>query len=194
MRGNVLLVSALAVCLGVQFIHSQSQPPPVAKGSSGPQFVMGPNFVNMPEGFFVLVRKGREIGAFRLIHIKQDAHGLGTATHESYFQANGSGSFQNAGVIKRTGEIESNSVKGLSHSLSWRPGQKKLWVGKWWFGCSSPSLVNMSAHFSENDQGYEFAPTSAQSVDKIDVLDKRLKWFRFNADARIVVTVSELPE
>jgi hypothetical protein len=52
----------------------------------------------------------------------------------------------------------------------------------------------MSSHFSEKDEGYEFAPTSAQNVAEIDASDKRLRWFRFNPDARIVVPVSDLPK
>ncbi|HLK53845.1 MAG TPA: hypothetical protein VKU42_10325, partial [Candidatus Angelobacter sp.] len=73
-------------------------------------------------------------------------------------------------------------------------GQNKLWVGKWWFGCLTPSLINMSSHFSEKDKGYEFAPTSARSVREIDASDNRLKWFRFDPNARIVVPVSDLPK
>jgi hypothetical protein len=84
-------------------------------------------------------------------------------------------------------------MRGI-HEFAWQPGQNKLWVGKWWFGCYSPSLVNMSSHFSEKDEGYEFAPTSAQNVAEIDASDKRLRWFRFNPDARIVVPVSDLPK
>jgi hypothetical protein len=154
---------------------------------------MGPNYVHVPEEFFVLVRKGREIGAIRFIRIEQDAQGNGKSTYETYFQGDGSGSFLNSNVVKRTGEIDIRPMRGI-HEFAWQPGQNKLWVGKWWFGCYSPSLVNMSSHFSEKDEGYEFAPTSAQNVAEIDASDKRLRWFRFNPDARIVVPVSDLPK
>jgi hypothetical protein len=39
----------------------------------------------------------------------------------------------------------------------------------------SPNLVNMSEHFSEKDTGFEFAPTSAQSVEEVNALDKELR-------------------
>jgi hypothetical protein len=65
-------------------------------------------------------------------------------------------------------------IRGV-HAFAWQPGQNKLWVGKWWFGCMSPNLVNMSEHFSEKDTGFEFAPTSAQSVEEVNALDKELR-------------------
>ena len=97
-------------------------------------------------------------------------------------------------MIHKTGEIEIKPIVGISHSLAWQPGQNKLWVGKWWFGCLGPSLVNMSEHFSEEDTGFEFAPTSAQSIEEVDASDPRLRWFRFNANTSITAQVSELPK
>ncbi|MCU1253615.1 MAG: hypothetical protein JWQ49_6644 [Edaphobacter sp.] len=155
---------------------------------------MGPYAVHMPEKFFVLVRKGREIGAIRFTKINLNADGDGESTYESYFQADGSGSFMNSNVIKRSGEITIKPVRGVSHTLSWWPGQHKLWVGKWWFGCMSPSLINMTSHFSDKDEGFEFAPTSAQNIAEIDASDRHLRWFRFDPNARITLQVSDLPK
>jgi hypothetical protein len=191
MRRPIMLFSLLAALFSVQLVRSQS---PLKQGdSSRAQFTMGPNYVHVPEEFFVLVRKGREIGAIRFVRIEQDAQGNGKSTYETYFQGDGSGSFLNPNVVKRTGEIDIKPMRGI-HAFAWQPGQNKLWVGKWWFGCYSPSLVNMSSHFSEKDEGYEFAPTSAQNIAEIDASDKRLQWFRFDPDARIIVPVSNLPK
>jgi hypothetical protein len=74
---------------------------------------MGPNYVHVPEEFFVLVRKGREIGAIRFIRIEQDAQGNGKSTYETYFQGDGSGSFLNSNVVKRTGEIDIRPMRGI---------------------------------------------------------------------------------
>jgi hypothetical protein len=52
----------------------------------------------------------------------------------------------------------------------------------------------MTSHFSEKDEGFEFAPTSAQTVAEIDANDKRLRWFRYDPDTRIEVPVSDLPK
>ena len=162
--------------------------------SSAIHFDIGPRYVHMPEGYFVLVRKGKSMGAIRLIRITQSAPNLGRATYESYFQGDGSGSFRNSSVIRRSGELDIKPLKGISHSMMHQPGQDKLWVGKWWFGCLSPSLINMSSHFSDNDEDYEFAPTSARDVTEIDVSDKTLRWFRYDANAHVTVSVPDLPK
>jgi len=47
---------------------------------------------------------------------------------------------------------------------------------------------------SQKDYGYEFAPTSARSVGEIDASDSRLRWFRFDPNARVTIPVSELPK
>ncbi len=182
----MLLILLLVPSINAQVATSE-------QGLSSAHFDMGPRFVHMPEKYFVLVRKGHEIGAIRFTNISQSTPSLGKSTYESFFQGDGSGSFLNSNVIKRSGELDIQPVKGVSHSLMHQPGPDKLWVGKWWFGCLSPSLINMSLHFSEKDEGYEFAPTSARDVAEIDLSDKRLKWFRYDANARITVPVSDLP-
>lgn len=181
----------MLIALSVQAVCAQSQAKQAAP--SQPEFAMGPRYVLMPEKFFLLVRKGRDIGAVRFTKIGQDADGNGKSRYESYFQGDGSGSFLSSNVIKRTEEIEIKPMRGI-HAFAWQPGQNRLWIGKWWFGCYSPSLVNMSLHFSENDDGFEFAPTSAISVEEINLSDKRLRWFRYAPDASISMPVSNLPK
>jgi hypothetical protein len=187
---RLFLVAIALVCAK----SSWTQNPPGQTDSKRSAFAMGPKYILMPDNFFVLVRKGGELGAFRLTGIQQGEDGLGTAKYESFLQADGSSSFRKSNVIKREGEIEIKPMTGILHSLTWQPGQNKLWVGKWWFGCFSPSLVNMSSHFSEQDDGYEFAPTSAQNVSEIDSSDKRLKWFRFDPNNRVSVPIADLPK
>jgi hypothetical protein len=160
---------------------------------SVPRFSIGPRYINIPEKYFLLVRKGPNVGAIRLANVQRDSRGDGKANYESYFQDNGSGSFVSPNVVKRTGEIDIRPMKG-AHTFAWQPGQNKLWVGKWWFGCLSPSSMNMSSHFSEKDDGYEFAPTNAQDLKDINAADPRLHWYRFDPDKRITVPVSELPQ
>lgn len=162
------------------------------KDVSKAQFVFSGGYVLIPKGPFLLVRKGRELGAIRFSKIERDGQGNGKGTYESYFQSDGSGSLLSANVVKRSAEIDIKPMKGI-HSLAWQPGQNKLWVGRWWFGCQGPSLVNMTAHFSEKDQGYEFAPTAAEDLREIDASDDRLRWRKFDPNARIEVPVSDLP-
>ena len=192
MHSATMRFAMLAVLLGGRLLHWQS--PPEQHDFSSAQFTMGPNYVRVPEGFFVIIRKGNEVGAIRFTRIVQDREDNGKSTYESYFQGDGSGSLAKSNVVKRTGEIDIRPLRGWGHPFGWQPGQDKLWVGKWWFGCLTPSLVNMSPHFSQKDEGYEFAPTSAQSIGEIDVSDKRLRWFRFTTESRAVVPVADLPK
>jgi hypothetical protein len=77
----ILLLSMLAASHSV--LQLQAQVPVEQAEAAGPQFTMGPNYVHMPEGYFVLVRRGREIGAIRFTHIEQSTPSLGNSTYES---------------------------------------------------------------------------------------------------------------
>jgi hypothetical protein len=194
MLKTILLTSMLAAPFGARLMSAQTAQPPAERGDTAKaQFALGPRYIHMPERFFVLVRKGREIGAIRLINIEQDSLGNGTSNYESYFQGDGSASFLSANVIKHSGEINIKPMKGV-HALAWQPGQNKLWVGKWWFGCLSPSLINMSSHFTEKDNGFEFAPTSAREIGEVDASNMQLRWFRYEPDGRTIVPVLDLPK
>jgi hypothetical protein len=52
----------------------------------------------------------------------------------------------------------------------------------------------MSSHFAEWDNGFGFAPTSAQSLEEIDASGKPLRWIRYKPDARIRLPVSDVPK
>jgi hypothetical protein len=159
------------------------------------QFVVGPSAVLMPQGFFLLIRKAGKIGAIRFTNFEPGSTvGTGKATYESYFQSDGSGSFRSPNVRKQTGEINLKPLKGVGR-LSFQLGNDKVKVGEWSFSSDYPPLLFMWPYGrSEKDYGYEFAPTSAQSVGEIDASDKRLKWFRYTADAKVVLPVSDLPK
>jgi len=163
--------------------------------SSTSQFVVGPSVVLMPQGVFLLIRKGRDIGAIRFTSIEQGGTvEAGKATYESYFQSDGSGSFRSPNVRKQTGEINLKPLKGVGR-LSFQSGQDKLRLGHWSFGTAYPGVMNMWPYRgSQKDYGYEFAPTSAREVGEIDVSDKRLRWFRFDRNTRVTIPVSDLPK
>jgi hypothetical protein len=159
------------------------------------QFVVGASEVLVPKGFFLLIRKGQQIGAIRFTSIeKGDTVGTGKARYESYFQSDGSGSFRSSNVRKQTGENNLKPLKGIGR-LAFQTGQDKIRVGDWSFLSSSPGTISMWPYRgSQKDYGYEFAPTSAQSVEEIDTSDKRLQWFRFDPDSRITLQVADLPK
>jgi hypothetical protein len=159
------------------------------------QFVVGASEVLVPKGVFLLICKGQQIGAIRFTSIEQgDTVGTGKASYESYFQADGSGSFRSSNVRKRTGENNLKPLKGIGR-LAFQTGQDKIRVGDWSFLSSSPGTISMWPYRgSQKDYGYEFAPTSAQSVGEIDISDKHLQWFRFDPNSRITLEVADLPK
>ncbi len=163
--------------------------------SSASQFVVGPSTVLMPQGVFLLIRKGSSIGAIRFTSIEQGGTvGAGKATYDSYFQSDGSGSFRSPNVRKQTGETNLKPLRGVGR-LSFQPGQDKLQLGDWSFATAYPGRVNMWPYRgSQKDYGYEFAPTAAREVGEIDVSDKRLRWFRFDSNTRVTLLVSDLPK
>jgi hypothetical protein len=163
-----------------------------AEPSSDAFFVIGPYAVGVPVGYFVLVRRGPEVGAFRITQAKVgESWDLGSSSYESYFQGDGTGALVAPKVVMRTGEIDIRPMKGV-HAFAWQPGKNRLWVGKWWFGCRGNQSVNMASKFSELDDGFEFAPTSAKSIAEVDTTDKALKWFRFDPNTSVQVPVSGL--
>ena len=149
----------------------------------------------MPKGAFLLIRKGRKIGAIRFISIEQGGTvGAGKATYDSYFQGDGSGSFRSPNVRKQTGEINLKPLKGAER-LSIQLGQDKLQIGNWSFATAYPGRVNMWPYRgSQKDYGYEFAPTSSREVAEIEPSDKRLRWFRFDPNTRVTLSVADLPK
>jgi hypothetical protein len=200
-----VLVVALVVAL---VAVGQVAPGDVAHNSDYiPQFSIGAGFVYVPEGVFLLVRKGNLFAAIRFMNVHpappkmatrisaEQTNCEGTADYESYFQADGSGLLQRSNVIKHTGRIDIKPLKGF-HPFAFQTGNDKLRVGKWWFGCLCPTLVKMSSHFSDKDLGFEFAPTSAHQVGEIDVLDNRLRWFRQSEteNTHINIPVTDLPK
>jgi hypothetical protein len=183
---GVILFSTVAITVAGQNDESQK-----VVG----QFVVGPSATLMPQGMFLLIRKGRKIGSIRFTNIEEGGKpGTGKASYESYFQSDGSGSFRSRHVRKKTGEIDVKPLKGF-HPLAFQTGRTKVKVGDWSFESDAPGSLYMWPYGrSEKDYGYEFAPTSSQSVDEIDASDKRLRWFRYSADTKVVLRVSELPK
>jgi hypothetical protein len=185
---GVVLWSALLACGQ----SAQEKTEPVKTAS---QFIVGPYAIVMPPDVFLLIRKGREIGAIRFTSIEKGGEvGVGKATYESYFQSDGSGSFRSSNVRKREGETNLKPLWGLGR-VSFQLGPDKLRVGDWSFRTDYPGSVDMRPYYgSDKDYGYEFAPTSAREVGEIDVSDKRLRWFRFTRDASVTLLVSDLPK
>jgi len=156
------------------------------------QFVVSGGSVKMPVGAFLLVRKNGAIGAIRLTNVDPGLEGR--STYESYFQGNGSGSFMNGDIVHQTGDLNLKPVKGIGR-LAFQTGQDRARIGKWSFRFDTPSLMAMWPYRGDqHDYGYEFAPTSACDISEVDVHDKRLRWFRFDPNAAVTLSLADLPK
>ena len=78
--------------------------------------------------------------------------------------------------------------------FAYQPGPHQARIGKWSFSFIGPSTLHMSSYHHSGDQRYEFAPTSACSPSEVDALDKRLRWFRYNPNANVVLPLADLPK
>ncbi len=146
------LFSVLAVAIFVTGILACGQSPTGAgsekrsANDSTKQFVVGPSAVLMPQGMFLLVRKGSELGAIRFTSIERSAEGTGKASYESYFQGDGSGSFRAPNVRKQAGEIDVKPLKGF-HPFAFQTGKTRIRIGQFadgdvWDVTKQPQATN----------------------------------------------------
>jgi hypothetical protein len=191
--GKKLLV--VIVLCGAAGYAQMRCPADTRPGDLATRFSITGGSVKMPAGAFLLIRKRKngEIGALRLTNIdptstEQD----GKSTYESYFQGDGSGSLSAANV--QTGKLSLKPLKGPGRGIYiYQPGQNRARVGKWSFAFVTPTVMGMWPYHRDGDHGYEFAPTSACNLSEINANDKRLRWFRYDPDASIILPLSELP-
>src|SRR5258708_8059959 len=160
------------------------------------EFVIGPSAVWVPPGAFLLIRKEGKIGAVRFTNIEHgSSECIGRAGYDSYFQADGSGSFKATNVRKRTGRINLKEDWGMGKlSLSFH--YAKVRIGSWAFNAYCPNGIYEwpSGAMSQKDYGFEFAGTSAREVEEIDTSDKRLRWFRYDPNNKVILPISDLPK
>jgi hypothetical protein len=164
-------------------------------GDLATQFRIGGSSIQLPIGAFLLVRKNGEVGAIRLTNIDSKAtEYLGKSTYESFFPADHAGLFRGGSpnVIRQGGQLEIKPEGGFIRGFAYQPGPHKARIGGWSFPFASPSVMGMSAYHHNGDQGYEFAPTSACDVSEIDAADKRLRWFRYDPNASVILPLAKL--
>jgi hypothetical protein len=173
---------------------SGQQKPGDDQADTRTQFIVGPRATLMPVGVFILVKKDKSVGAIRFTSIEHGSEfGTGKATYESYFQADSTKSFVDKSVVKKSGIIDLRPLTGIGR-FAFQTGNDRVDIGPWSFSSSFPGNLDMWPYRGDSqDYGYEFAPTSAQSVAEINISDSRLRWFRFDPDASITLKVSEMP-
>jgi len=164
------------------------------------RFVITGGDIEMPIGAFLLIRKGNQLGAIRLVAISPTStEWLGQATYESYFQVGGARSPLAANTAHHIGELELRQSKGPGRGIYiYKPGPYRAQIGEWLFGFDGPSKMVMTNHSvmkgDYSDHGFEFAPTSACSLSELNAQEKGLKWFRYDRNASVVLPLADLPK
>ncbi len=162
------------------------------------QFRVSVGTVTMPVGAFLLVRNGTQLGGIRLTSLTPGANRAeGRATYESFFLPNQGASVTARGVAHKTGDVYIGETVGVHGVYVHTKGHNQVLIGPWKFHLSFPDMITMSRGSfwtGEQDEGFEFAPTSACQVSEIDATDTGLRWFRWDKTTQVDLPLSELPK
>jgi hypothetical protein len=162
-------------------------------------FVINGGAIEMPVGYFLLVRGKDALGAIRLTNAtpSPSEKWFGTSAYESYFQPKTTLSLASTTAVRHASSMDFQPTKGVHAVYLYGSGHHEALIGKWKFSFANPVLLpmtNLTFWGGEmSDHGFDFAPTSACDVSEIDALDPRLHWYRYDRDAHVTLPLPELP-
>ena len=164
-------------------------------GPPGPNSVhIGKTAIVMPLGKILLVRKGKEYCAVRFTEFwtgktKEDLY----ARYESYCLGSKTRDLSEENVQVRKEKLSFPKPRGIGR-LAFSFGNKEIKCGAirlLWSG-------NGAVHFygqgqDQGDYGIELAPTKWNELSEVNVLDTRLRWYRYDPERkRITIPVDNL--
>jgi|ERR1700733_4298083 len=165
--------------------------------TDGASFQLGAgNYVRLPVGRFLLVRKDGQIGAIRILSSHHDesvqpraGEWIGTVEYESFFSQDPN-KLKTSSNTRHSGEITFGRMKGYGFHYSWQSGSGKTLVGPWRLRILGADSISVGKYI--DDKSYEFAATSACSV--ADIPDNaKLQWFHYDRETTHTLYVSDLP-
>lgn len=162
------------------------------------RFVINGGGIELPIGAILLVRRNNQLGAIHLTRISADStEWLGDSAYESWFQSDSSQFLSE--TSRQTGNLHLRPSKGPGRGMYiYKPGPYRARIGKWLFGFDGPNKMVMTDHSSVKgdygDRGFQFAPTSACSLSELNIHDPRLRWFRYDHGASVILPLAELPK
>jgi len=159
------------------------------------KFLISAGTITLPVGSFLLIRNQTGIGAIRLISIDPKATEFyGKSTYESYFQPNKFGNLAGKDAVHLSKELNILPPKGPGRGIYiFRPKGYVAIVGNWKFDFGTPTMMTMSdTSFwtGYGDHGFEFAPTSSCNISEIDITNSHLRWFRYDREAHLELSLS----
>jgi len=162
-------------------------------------FVISGGAIEMPVGYFLLVRRKDGLGAIRLTTATPSPpeNWFGTSAYESYFQPKAMLSLASKTAVRHASTMDFRQTKGVHAVYLYGSGHHEALIGRWKFDFGNPVLLpmtNLTFWGGEmRDHGFEFAPTSACGVSEIDALDPHLHWYRYDRNAKVTLPIIELP-
>lgn len=150
-----------------------------------------------PLGRFLLIRKDKRVCAVRFTKAQRghDAKPGTTfnsgeesfsAEYDWYFQGDGSGDFTQSGVLSGHEQLARKPLKGIGR-FAFQTGQIYVKCGPFKLRWMFPTRVAFySTGVTPGDYGIELAPTKWAEIKEVDVLDPRLKWYRYDANRKPV--------
>jgi hypothetical protein len=161
--------------------------------------------IKLPLERFLLIRKGDQLGALRLIKITPDVtthpragEWLGDVSYESYYVSGTQPALNGPLATRHVATLHFGRMKGFGFHYSWQSGNLAAAVGPWKFSFFSPNGMFMTAvnfwNGINNDSGLEFAPTSETNIAKLDARDPRLRWFHSDKNADMPCPISVPPQ
>jgi hypothetical protein len=147
---------------------------------------IAPNSIAMPLGKILLIRKGGQYCAVKFTNCwtgktDYDQH----AEYESFYLGDKTGDFCKSNVKHSKEEVyytrPSFTIFGHPVSLG---AKKDIYCGDiklWWSGLNCVTAVYFNRHDQkQGDYGVELAPTNWSDISEVNVLDPRLKWYRYD--------------
>ena len=149
--------------------------------------------VGAPLGRFLLVRKDKDKAVCAVRFTKaQRGHDEKPATifnsgdesfsaeYDWYFQGDGSGDFTQPNVMSGHGRLAQGALKGIGR-MAFQTGQVRVTCGTFdrlfWLPAGRIGFFE-GAH--RGNYGIELAPTKWAEIKEVNVLDPRLKWYRYD--------------
>jgi hypothetical protein len=157
--------------------------------------------VNLPIGYFLLIRKGTQVGALRILKITPNHQiesraneWIGTVDYESYFGDSANSALAKGKKVSST--LHFGQMKGFGFHYSWQSGNREAVVGPWRFlFFNQDGMFTTSVDFwhgVNDDSGHQFAATNAAEVNQIKPNDSTLQWFSYDQNRDIPCPVIPL--
>lgn len=155
-------------------------------GIPGPDDVhIGKSAIVMPLGKILLVRRDSDYCAIKFMKFwagktEKDLY----ARYESYCQDDKTGDFSKLNVRVRKAELSFPKPRGIGR-LAFSFGNKEIDCGPVRLFWSGQGAVHFySEGQKQADYGIELAPTKWTDILQVNVVDPRLKWYRYDENRK----------